>query len=436
MTVRLVENPRWLAWTKHSCVRYLHVVTRRNLPTDAGHQNRTPQPKRTPRRGVIELFCGAGGLGWGWREAGFEQIASIDHDPVATRTYELNLGRDHGLVLNRDLQTFGPSKLAQLIGPRPRGLAAIVGGPPCQGWSKVGRGKMRSLSQRARSLLRDPRNGLYRRFLEYVAYFRPPLCVMENVPGMLSIEGENIAHAILANFGEIGYRASVAVVNARWFGVPQDRRRLIFIAVRDGWGPRLDASGLEDFAPNFRVGLLGVQDETNVWQAIADLPKIEHGMVEDPQPYFQPTGRQSRYSEIMRANSNGLIIDHVCRGHNAQDLEAFSIMREGGQYRELPARLKRYRDDIFPDKYKKLIRRQPAWTVTAHFAKDVYTHIHPSQPRTISVREAARLQSFPDDYRFAGHMGDRFRQIGNAVPPLMAWGIAEYIRGHLDLAGR
>jgi DNA (cytosine-5)-methyltransferase 1 len=259
---------------------------------------------------------------------------------------------------------------------------------------------------------------------------------MENVPGMLSIEGQNVADAILANFRAIGYRASVATVNARWFGVPQDRRRLIFLAVRDGFGPALDAAALEDFSIGFRIGLLDLPEEPSVWQAIADLPSISHGEVEDPQPYIFPCGRRSRYSQIMRARSNGLILDHVCRGHNSQDLEAFALMREGGLYHELPARLKRYRDDIFRDKYKKLIRRKPAWTVTAHFEKDVYTHIHPTQPRTISVREAARLQSFPDDFRFAGHMGDRFRQIGNAVPPFMAWGIAEFVRGYLESRDR
>ena len=130
----------------------------------------------------------------------------------------------------------------------------------------------------------------------------------------------------------------------------------------------------------------------------------------------------------MRERSNGMITDHVTREHNAQDLEAFETMPEGGQYHELDARFKRYRDDIFKDKYRKLRWDSPAGTVTAHFAKDCYTHIHPDQARTVSIREAARFQSFPDNFRFFGNMGDRFRQIGNAVPPLMAYGIASYVR--------
>ena len=119
-----------------------------------------------------------------------------------------------------------------MIGKRPRDLIALTGGPPCQGWSRVGRGKLRSLQGRARSLLADPRNRLYRRFLEYVDFFRPPVCVMENVPGMLSIEGTDVSAAVVANFRDIGYRCDVSLVNARWFGVAQDRRRLIFLAFR------------------------------------------------------------------------------------------------------------------------------------------------------------------------------------------------------------
>jgi DNA (cytosine-5)-methyltransferase 1 len=378
--------------------------------------------------GVFDLFAGAGGLSWGWHAAGYRPLVAIDLDPAAARTYELNFSSAHTVILNRDLGDTAPEELVRdLGGERPDGLFVISGGPPCQGWSKVGRGKLRSLQDRATSLLYDPRNHLYRRFVEYVAFFRPPVFMMENVPGMLNLEGRNVADEVLSNFQDAGYSSSYAIANARWFGVPQDRRRLIFIGVREDLATTVETSELKDFAPYFRSDLAGLPGETNLRQAIADLPEVPHGIREDPQPYRRKPGRRSRFAELMRAHSNGVITDHVCREHNDQDLEAFAFLREGGQYHELPARLKRYRDDIFKDKYKKLYWDRPAWTVTAHFAKDVYTHIHPSQTRTISIREAARLQSFPDDFRFFGNMGDRFRQIGNAVPPLMAWGIAEFI---------
>ena len=389
------------------------------------------------RSDIIELFSGAGGFTWGWYQAGFNTRAAIDFDVAATRTHELNF--PHSLTLHRDISTFGPSDLTNLLGTgrRPRSLLAVVGGPPCQGWSRAGRGKLRSLDTVADSLLKDPRNGLYRRFLSYVDELRPPICVMENVPGMLSIEGVNVADSIVRHYERIGYRCTYALVNARWFGVPQDRRRLIFIGVDEALADdaRLFASRLEKFAPRFRRDLLGFSDQdTSVRQAIGDLPEIPHGMREDPQVYRHPS-RRSRYADLMRACSNGMLTDHVTREHNQQDLDAFAYMEEGGRYFELPDRFKRYRDDIFKDKYRKMRWSAPAGTVTAHFAKDCYTHIHPSQPRTVSIREAARLQSFPDDFRFFGNMGERFRQIGNAVPPLMAWGIAEYVREHLSHIG-
>jgi DNA (cytosine-5)-methyltransferase 1 len=377
---------------------------------------------------VIELFAGAGGFTWGWNRAGFRALAAVDVDTAAARTHELNFHQNQTLTLNRDLMQFDPEALDVLLGGRPRRLLAITGGPPCQGWSKAGRGKLRSLRGSAHSLLDDPRNSLYRRFVAYVKHFEPPLFVIENVPGMLNLEDRNVADEVVDNFHEIGYLTTYAVVNARWFGVPQDRKRLIFIGVRDDLDFEADAEELEEFAPLFRRDIAGLPGETNLKRAIADLPAIPHGMREDPQPYLRGRGRISRYAELMRERSNGLVADHICREHNDQDIEAFELMRQGGIYADLPDHLKRYRDDIFPDKYRKLRWKSIAGTVTAHLAKDCYTHIHPSQARTISIREAARLQSFPDDFRFFGNMGDRYRQIGNAVPPLMAWGIAEFIR--------
>lgn len=380
------------------------------------------------RRGVIELFCGAGGFTWGWDRAGFNILAALDNDATALRSHELNFSDGHGALLNRDLASFEPEQLAEFLGGRPRDLLAIVGGPPCQGWSKVGRGKIRSLRHAARNLLADPRNRLYRRFLRYVEYFRPALCVMENVPGMLSIEHRNIADLVVTHFADLKYTCTYHLVDAAWFGVPQHRKRLIFVARRRGVTLDIDAAGLEEFAPRFREGTLKLRSIPSVRQAIGDLPAIANGDQEDPRPYKPATGRVPNYVALMRESANGTLTDHVCRAYNKQDVRAFASMREGMRYRELDSRFKRYRDDVFPDKYKRLYWNSPAWTVTAHLGKDCYTHIHPGQARTITVREAARLQSFPDDFRFFGNIGDRFRQIGNAVPPLMAWGIAEFVK--------
>jgi DNA (cytosine-5)-methyltransferase 1 len=377
----------------------------------------------------IDLFCGAGGFTWGWVRAGFAPLAAIDNDPAALRTHEANFGHTHCLTLHRDLDRASPDELTKLIGVAPGRIAVVVGGPPCQGWSKVGRGKLRSLGKVGDDLLADPRNTLYRRFIAVVARFQPTVCVMENVPGMLSIHGANIADVVKSNFEDIGYACTYSMVNASWFGVPQDRNRLIFIATRTI--RPVDASGLRAFSGIFRNEVVRLARPTTVADAIRDLPPVANGAEEDPLAYQRHPGRQPRYVGIMREGANGLVTDHVCRRQNAQDVEAFSTMKEGMKYYELDEKYKRYRDDIFQDKYKKLIWNWPAWTVTAHLGKDCYTHIHPGQARTISVREAARLQSFPDSFRSWGNIGDRFRQIGNAVPPLMAWGIAEFVKQHL-----
>jgi DNA (cytosine-5)-methyltransferase 1 len=384
---------------------------------------------RSPCPGFIDLFCGAGGFSWGWTQAGFAPLAAVDYDTAALRTHELNFGGDY-LVLNRNLDLFSPAELAAELGKNIRDVHVIVGGPPCQGWSRVGRGKIRSLRGVASSLLDDPRNSLYRRFLDFVSQLRPRVCVMENVPGMLSVEGVNVASAVVRNFEDVGYRCSYALVNAAWFGVPQERSRLIFIGVRNDTSMNLPASGIKRYSSQFRRQHR-LPGRVTVKHAIADLPQLGNGAAEDPMQYKVSRGRLCRYAQIMREGSSGLITDHVGRKHNDDDIEAFGTMAEGSMYVELEPRFKRYRDDIFKDRYRRLFWHRRSWTVTAHLAKDGYSHIHPGQPRTLSVRETARLQSFPDDFRFFGNMGDRLRQIGNAVPPLMAWGIAAYVKQQL-----
>jgi DNA (cytosine-5)-methyltransferase 1 len=389
---------------------------------------------RTPT--FVDLFCGAGGFTWGWIRAGFIPLACIDNDSAALRTHEMNFGNVHCLTLSTDLGTANVPMLCETMGLSPHRVLVIVGGPPCQGWSKVGRGKIRSLGKAGHDLISDPRNTLYRRFIEMISYLQPRVCLMENVPGMLSIENQNIAEVVKGNFEEAGYSCTYSLVNAQWFGVPQERHRLIFIGARKGSRLSIEASNLEEFSRVFRKECLKISRGTTVADAFSGLPEIENGAEIDPLLYDSVAGRPRRYTELMREGANGVLTDHVCRRYNAQDVRAFATMKQGMKYYQLPSRFKRYRDDIFPDKYKKLVWTRPSWTVTAHLSKDCYTHIHPLQPRTISIREAARLQSFPDNFRFFGNMGDRFRQIGNAVPPFMAWGIAEYVKRALSGGGK
>jgi DNA (cytosine-5)-methyltransferase 1 len=376
---------------------------------------------------VLDLFAGAGGFSLGFDWAGFRTAVAIDHSAVAVETLEGNFS-DQGIkALVRDLASFKPRDLEAYLRKHdePVSFDVIVGGPPCQGWSSVGRGKMRSLRTPGgrRQEDSDPRNELYKNFLEYVRHFQPAVAVMENVPGMLSHNGRNVANYVAESLDAVGYEVTWDLLNAAEFGVPQERHRLIFVGVRK------DLNVKFKFPPTRTPRDKRVYAEVTVLDAIGDLPIIRNGSQKWVREYRTESSKMSAFARRMRRGAEAdVIFDHVCRNQNEQDLEAFRLMREGGRYVDLPKHLKRYRDDIFKDKYKKLRWNAPSWTVTAHLSRDCYTHIHPSQARTISVREAARLQSFPDCFYFAGAMGSKFQLIGNAVPPLLAERVATAIR--------
>jgi len=376
---------------------------------------------------VLDLFAGAGGFSLGFHWAGYQTAVAIDHSAAAIETLEGNFAERGMKALVRDLATFSPRELEAFLVTQGVGTEfdVVVGGPPCQGWSSVGRGKMRSLRTLGgrRQEDADPRNELYKNFLQFVSHFKPPVAVMENVPGMLSHNGRNVADEVAESLEAVGYTVTWDRLNASDYGVPQVRERLIFVGVRKDLGIRFAFPDTRSSRGNRVHPLVSVRD------AIGDLPVIRNGSREWVREYKRDKSELSAFARKMRRYADAdKVFDHVCRLQNDQDIEAFRTMREGGRYVDLPKHLKRYRDDIFKDKYKKLKWDAPSWTVTAHLSKDCYTHIHPSQARTISVREAARLQSFPDSFYFAGPMGTKFQLIGNAVPPVLAEKIGAAIR--------
>jgi DNA (cytosine-5)-methyltransferase 1 len=281
---------------------------------------------------------------------------------------------------------------------------------------------MKSLPDGGERLKNDPRNRLYRRFVNYVRHFRPKCFVMENVPGMLKHDGANVAEVVKRELERCGYRVGYKVINAAEHGVPQVRRRLFFVGFRDGL--QIDACDFFDS--------LVKHAGPSVGDAIRDLPRIGHAQRATPIKYKAKPGQPNWFVRFARARSNGKLADHITRSHNEQDLKAFAYMKQGMTYSELPKRFKRYSDETFKDKYKKLCWDRQAWTLTAHLRADCYTHIHPSQRRTISVREAARLQSFPDWFKLDGSLGGKFQLIGNAVPPLLAKQIAHAVKKRIS----
>lgn len=451
---------------------------------------------------VIDLFCGAGGLSLGFQAVGCRMLASADADLLAGETYRQNFSRLQPSCPPRvfagpegDLDRLAPDSLTG--GERPD---VVIGGPPCQAFSRLGRAKLASLSEEG--YRGDPRNALYGRFLAAVRVWRPRAVVMENVPGMLSVGGVNYAQVVTEELAAIGYRTGYAVLNAVWYGAPQFRERIFFVGMRADLGvapsapptthraelPEGYSRPLRSVAPSLsfggswdlNVGRLAVpaapaeRPAVTVREALDDLPALTDHLDGGGRPRGDfrrdmnyRTEPASAYARLMRSwpglTPAAGVNDHAVR-RTARDYETFRRMRPGDRYPEALAIARRRHEEAlevlrtagtapepntpawdelverfvppydeydFPDKWRKLIPDRPSWTVPAHLAKDSYSHIHydGEQARMISVREAARLQCFPDAFAFTGNMGDCFRQIGNAVPPLLAAAVgAEVVR--------
>jgi len=365
---------------------------------------------------VLDLFCGAGGMSLGFKMAGYHIGLGVEKEELPYKTHCHNFGVHCHLGDVRDIPD--PTAFIQEYGLERADV--IIGGPPCQGFSRVGRGKLRSLKHDS-TYIHDPRNQYYKEFIRFVEALQPLYFVMENVPDMrYYADGDELLLVkALHRFRELGYTVDWRVLQADHYGVPQTRRRLFIAGNRLGQEIRWPLKTREG-------------NSISIWQAISDLPIVPHGHRQDEMPY-EPRCELNKYQRLMRRGAGDVLYNHQTRWHNEQDLAAFAWLREGGKYVELPDKYRRYRDDIFKDKYRKLYRDHPSWTIEAHIGKDTYRYIYPSReeepepPRTISVREAARLQSFPDRFRFIGPFTRQFYQVGNAVPPLLAKAIAEAI---------
>lgn len=354
---------------------------------------------------VLDLFCGAGGLSLGFQSAGFFTAAGVDAEPWAAMSHSYNF-LSKSVV--RDISSIeDPVRFIHDLGlPR---VDVIIGGPPCQGFARIGRGKLRSIEREA--YYSEVLNNLYRDFARFVEILQPMAFVMENVPDMALYDEGRLLERIKGSFP--GYTVDHRILDAVHYGVPQRRRRL-FVQ-----GNRL---GLKVVWPE----LTATQRLVTVKDAISDLPVRNPPSLAEVLPYHPEN--QTEYQVLMRnevlPEHQDMVFDHIIRQVREDDRIIFSLLPQGGKYRDIPEDLRRYRTDIFDDKYWRLINSEPSWTITAHIRKDAYRYIHPEQCRTLSIREFARLQSFPDHFRFAGPRTERLRQIGNAVPPLLSKHIA------------
>lgn len=365
-----------------------------------------------PRPWAVDLFCGAGGLSLGLQRAGLKVVAAADSDPWALATHAANVG---GLCWSHSLAS--PAPFLEFLAERKvRQVEVVAGGPPCQPFSRAAVAKIRSLVREGKRSPEDERAALWQSYRKVLAALKPKVALLENVPDMISWEDGQAVLGVLEMFRELGYVPEVRVLRGEDYGVPQHRSRLFIVARTVGsftW-PRRRA-------------------RVTVWDAIGDLPAIPPGHREESCPYDGPETafqRQAR-AKVSQADQ-GVVRDHCTRDVRADDAKAFALLDQGQTYADLPARYQRYRTDIFDDKYKRLAWASVSRTITAHIAKDGYWYIHPDQDRTLSIREAARLQTFPDHIRFAGPPTQQLRQIGNAVPPALAYAVGRRLVACLD----
>lgn len=408
----------------------------------------------------IDLFAAPGGFSLGMVLAGLIPQAAVDIDPHGIKTYNYNFRETMGFDtagLKEDLRKLPPEVISKELGVQKGDIDVVVGGPPCQGFSVAGRVKIANLARNGKKkevknhkprFIDDPRNVLYRDFIRMVDYFQPKIVIMENVLGMMSHRNGQTVREIVDDFRKIGYiipgwetRNNPRIINAADFGVPQTRRRIFFVGIHQD-----EKSLVEEFrwpSPTHKdpqqqpkKNLVDYLSEelspkysyVTVGQAIGDLPepKVANKAGMEDYPMFHVIHPFSRYQEWARKKTpfwDGMVHNHISRPHTERDKVTFEHMKEGDSWKDLPQHIKTlygYRDDIFRDKFKKLIWSRPSWTITAHLQKDGYRYIHPVKPRTLTPREAARLQSFPDWFVFKGPRTAQYRQIGNAVPPLLA----------------
>jgi len=413
---------------------------------------------------VIDLFAGAGGLTEGFLRHSFNTVAHVEMNQYATQTLETRLlyyrlaevgmkdfyyqyfsgeisrddfiagckehriddtGVNHCEISEKTESGLIRSVKKRLKEEGEKSVDVIIGGPPCQAYSLVGRGRAKD------GMVNDPRNLLYLYYLKAIRTFKPKIFVFENVPGITSSLKGKVFEDFTRKIGEMGYCGDpkARILNAADFGVLQNRKRIVYI----GW-----KKGLNFDYPDFQVK----RSEYNVGSLFDDLPDLYPGEgSNDPQEYL--TNASSGYlKETGIRTDEPVVRNHFARNHNDRDRDIYrrvirrwESQHERLRYDDLPEKLKTHKKrKVFTDRFKVLDKDGYSHAVLAHLAKDGHYFIYPDSKyaRSITVREAARIQSFPDSFLFEGPRTAQYVQIGNAVPPLMATGIAEEIKKGLD----
>lgn len=366
---------------------------------------------------AVDLFCGCGGISAGLREAGFRVLAGIDVEPRYLATFERNFPKARQLKM--DLSSISPKRLMELLGVSPGELALVAGGPPCQGFSK-------NVPRRHR-VMDDPNNLLIRTYLEYCVALKPRMVLMENVAEMRNGFSSRFSEEIQTTLEKAGYAVTHTTLNAADFGVPQRRRRAFFMASRGGRAPCAPAP--THGRTTRQEGLFDALPFVSVWDAIGDLPRLAHGCGEDPSPYA--CSPFSDYQRNARVGSSE-VRNHVARPLAPTQYARLASLLPGQGNRDLPAALKT--KGGYSGAYGRLTKDMVAPTITRWvFHPGSGRWGHPVDTRTLTIREAARIQGFSDSYEFVGSFVQQAGQLGNAVPPLLIERVAATMREQLGV---
>ncbi len=389
---------------------------------------------------LVDLFCGAGGFSLGFQQVGFKTLLANDLDRLCTETYKYN----HMEIPSPQIICGDIRQLSQYIEQSVADeVDVVIGGPPCQGFSSA---------NKHHRIIDDPRNELYKYFLICVARLTPKIVIMENVKGMLKVAGQVVedyeAISVNKNGNTYTYRVAYKLLNSVDFSVAQSRERLLYIAVRNDISAALDLrpETVFDLISNYTAhraryilkdALEGVRElEPPHAMNVGEVDTEEGGKKIDVNPY---TGAENGYLRLINQGKEiPLVFNHKARYCSLLNHEIYGRMAQGDDATSACiADIMPYahRNDKFKDKYFRLYADRPCRTITAHLRSDCHSHIHPTQARALTPREAARAQSFPDDYLFLGPYLKTYTQIGNAVPVIMARGIAQVVRQILEQAG-